>query len=121
MISKPINGVTMRQAPFGAVAAIDQCNAQRPFLRRQAANLDSAALDDRQHHHVVRCVALNDFLRECAVPEEPPHPLPRLAGHVPTMRRCSAERRHEREVIGVADQRPITIDVAAHQHRIRGE
>ena len=52
----------MRQPPFGPVAAIDQGDAQRPILRRQAADLDVGAFDDRKNHHVGRAVGLDQFL-----------------------------------------------------------
>ncbi len=45
-------GMPMREPPLGAVAAVDEGDAQRLVLLRQAADLDMAPLDDREDNHV---------------------------------------------------------------------
>ncbi|CAN7525465.1 hypothetical protein LJR225_003779 [Phenylobacterium sp. LjRoot225] len=88
-------------------------------MGRQAADLAVAALDDRQNHHVGRAIGLDHLLFQRAVLEEPPHRLPAFARHVRAARGRSAERRHQREVVGERDQSPISVDVATHERGIR--
>ena len=67
-------GVPMRQAPLAALAAPDEGDAQRPALRRQAADLDRLAFDQGQDHHVGGPVDLHDVPLEHAVAEEAAEP-----------------------------------------------
>ena len=63
----------MPQAPVAPFAAIDQSDAQRPFLGRQTAGLDVAQFNDHKNHHIgFDPYRLDHFLLKRAVAEERP-------------------------------------------------
>src|SRR5262245_10874710 len=109
----------VHEPPLTPLSAEDLRDAQRPFLLGWPAGLGTHTLDRHENDEIPRVVSCHDLLLERAGLEEPRHGRPILARSVEAAYGRSAERRHEREVLRVLDQREVTIDVAAHERRVR--
>ena len=100
-------------------AAIDQGDAQRPILGRQAADLDMGAFDDRKHHHVGRAVGLDHL--QLSVPFLKNRPIASQRSLVMSAPRVGLPPNGDISVKSCVSviSAQVVVDVPAHQRRIR--